>query len=61
MPIDKKETSEVTKRNSNDQSLLEFIDLSLLVDPENRKSHQQRVPGLPWDPITDTNMLDQKF
>ena len=51
----------LTKRNSNDQSLLEFIDSSLLVDPENCKPHQQRVRGLPWDPITDTNTLDQNF
>ena len=50
-----------TKWKTKDQSLLKLIDSALRVDPENYKPQQQRVLGLPWNPITVNYTLDEKL
>ena len=51
----------LTKWKTEDQSLLKLIGSAQLVDPENCKLQQQRVLGIPWNPITDNNILDEKL
>ena len=51
----------LTKWNSNSSDFLETLEPGIRLDPSNVQPKNQKVLGLPWNPITDFYMIETKL
>ena len=51
----------LTKWNSNSSEFLETLELGIRLDPLKVQPQNQKVLGLPWNPITDCYMIETKL
>ena len=51
----------LTKWNSNSSEFLETVEPGIRLDPSKVQPQNQKVFGLPWNPITDYYMIETKF